>query len=126
MSGAIMFAIGVDVLSIARMEEILSRTGDRFLDRVFTSDEKRAGQAHPRPAVYFATRFAVKEAVFKLLQADWSSGGSFQDIEVRRGDHGEPVVHLAGWMLERIDADASIQVSLSWDGDTACAVALRT
>jgi holo-[acyl-carrier protein] synthase len=116
--------IGVDVLSIARMEETLSRTGNRFLDKVFSLREQAAGKAHPNPTVYFATRFAAKEAVFKLFKEDWSRDGSFTDIEVDCGVHGEPLVHLTGPLRELAGPDACIQISLSWDGDVAFAVAL--
>ena len=121
-----MSGIGVDVLSIARMEETLSRSGTRFLDKVFTLKEQAAGKAHPNPTVYFATGFAAKEAVFKLFKDDWSRGGSFTEIEVERGVHGEPLVHLTGRMRELAGPGACIQISLSWDGDTAFAAALLT
>jgi len=119
-----MDAVGADVLAISRMEQALSRSGARFLDRVFTRAEQDAGAAHPRRAAYFAAGFAAKEAVFKLFGDAWPPDGAFTDIEISRGANGEPQVRLAGPMLERAGPGAQVQVSLSWDGDVAFAVAL--
>ena len=59
--------IGVDIIEISRIEEALLRWGNRFLHRVYTSEELRLYQ-DATPSL--AARFAGKEAVVKALAAD--------------------------------------------------------
>ena len=66
--------IGIDLLEISRMERALGRTGGRFLDRVFTVDERAACEASGGGAERWAARFAAKEAVLKALGTGWSGG----------------------------------------------------
>ena len=61
-------SIGVDIVSIERMENILnSQKGTRFKQRIFTGSEITYCQNRGRNASqHFAGRFAAKEAVKKL------------------------------------------------------------
>jgi holo-[acyl-carrier protein] synthase len=62
----------------------------RFLDRVFTPQELALfGGSLPS----LAARFAAKEAVSKALGCGIGKV-SFQDIEILRGDLGEPLLLL--------------------------------
>lgn len=120
-----MLGIGVDIISISRMAEILKRSGEIFLNRVYTDSEQQIGRMHHDPVVYYALTFAAKEAVFKLFGMGWE-GVDLRDIEVSRGPLGEPVVELkegfAGLIGKR--GKARVLLSLSYDGDTAAAVAV--
>lgn len=120
-----MQGIGVDIIKISRMAEIVQRSGELFLKRVFTNAEREAGREHHDPAAYYAATFAAKEAVFKLFSIGWDSGVDMQEIEVHRGQHGVPQVELNGRFAQLANkhADARVLLSLSYDGDTAIAVA---
>lgn len=83
---------GVDVLDIARLERALVRHGDRLLRRVFTPQERALLQGQ-LPSL--AARFAAKEAVAKALGVGIGEV-SWQEIEILRGERGEPVLHLHG------------------------------
>jgi holo-[acyl-carrier protein] synthase len=120
-----MHGIGVDIINISRMEETLERTGDLFIKRVFTESEQKVATAHHNHVIYYATAFAAKEAIFKLLGISWKCGIDFLDIEVFRGSNGEPLVELNGRikeLFEEVPVD-NVSLSLSYDGDIAIAVA---
>ena len=57
--------IGVDIIEVARVEEVIRKRGDRFLDRVFTPGEIAYCRGKKTAAQSFAARFAAKEAAFK-------------------------------------------------------------
>ena len=112
--------IGVDIESIGRFSRAIERHGDRFLQKIFTREEIAYCRRQGRCEQHFAARFAAKEAVLKALRYG-PGGGSLKEIEVVRGEHGEPHIRLAGDMLalatkRRI---SRIHVSLS-HADTHC------
>ena len=62
----VLAGLGVDIVEIARMEDILRRTPN-FKQRVFTEDERAYCESKHNPAVHYALFFAAKEAVAKAL-----------------------------------------------------------
>ncbi|OGW95487.1 MAG: holo-[acyl-carrier-protein] synthase [Omnitrophica bacterium RIFCSPLOWO2_12_FULL_44_17] len=117
------FQLGVDIVSVRRMAEAIERSGQRFLDRVFTKAEQ--AYCHPKRNKYenYAARFAAKEAVIKAKK-----GGpgrySFREIEVVRGERGEPLIHITTDARKRfkIPAEARFEVSLTHEREFAVAV----
>ena len=61
-----MTGLGVDIVEIDRMDRILQRS-PRFAYRVFSDDERAYCEGLHRPAVRYATHFAAKEAVARVL-----------------------------------------------------------
>ena len=53
--------IGVDVVDLARFEDVLARTPG-MADRLFTPVEQTSAAGHQLPLMSLAGRFAVKEA----------------------------------------------------------------
>ena len=58
--------VGVDILEIARMQRAIE-TNRRFLERVFTAEERAYCDKSARPAENYAARFAAREAILKAL-----------------------------------------------------------
>ena len=61
------FGTGIDIVNIERIEHVMSRWGDLFLDRVFTEKEIFWCQRRARPSECFAVFFAAKEAFLKAI-----------------------------------------------------------
>lgn len=91
-----MIAIGTDILQIARIEEVLSRLGDRFVRRILTQQEQQEYYASKQPSRLLAKRFAAKEAVAKSLGTGIGRGVSWQDIQIEHDANGAPLVLLLG------------------------------
>jgi holo-[acyl-carrier protein] synthase len=117
---------GIDIVEVARLEEVIVRRGERFLDRVFTRSERAYCEERPRPVIHYAGRFAVKEAVLKAIRTGWVKGIAWRDIEVARGPRGEPLVQLTGGARKRADAMgiATIYISIAHTESYAVATAL--
>ena len=115
--------IGVDFVEVRRIAALLSRFGDRFLERVFTEDEQRYARRSVKQAERLAGRFAVKEAVLKALGTGKSQGILWRDVETVPGPMGRPVTRLHGaaraWM-ERVGG-RSLHVTISHDAGRAIA-----
>jgi holo-[acyl-carrier protein] synthase len=121
----VIVGLGIDLASIQRVAQSLQRFGDRFWTRILTPAE-RDELAHRRGdrAAALAGRFAAKEAVSKAL------GGPrdvwWQDVEIRRGPLGAPLLHLTGPAvphLARLGVTRS-HVSITHDAGVAVAVVI--
>lgn len=95
--------LGLDSTDIARVDAILARWGDRFLQRVFTAEEIAYCQRRHRPAVHLAGRFAAKEAAMKALGTGVAQDVWWRDVEVVRTD-GPPRLVLHGGAGRRFAA----------------------
>lgn len=90
-------ASGIDIIEIERIERALSRFGDRFLNRVYTTLEIAFCRGRVNE---LAARFAAKEAVMKVLGTG-ARGVAWREIEVIPNHRGKPLVYLHGRALER-------------------------
>lgn len=87
-------AHGVDLVEVARVRDLLSRHGGRFLNRVFTPGEQAHGRDSRRYAEHLAARFAAKEATMKALGTGWAGGLAWSDVEVVSERDGSPTLRL--------------------------------
>lgn len=116
---------GIDLVEVARIERALARHGDRFLERVYTPREVRAGRGR---APELAARFAAKEAVSKALGVGMRImsplGIAWEDVETLNERSGKPYLVLSGRAQALADelGLTTWSVSLSHDGGIAAAV----
>lgn len=91
-----MIAVGTDILQINRIEEVLTRLGDRFVRRILTQQEQEEYYASKQASRLLAKRFAAKEAIAKSLGTGIGRGVSWQDIQIEHDANGAPLVRLSG------------------------------
>ena len=118
--------IGVDVVHVPRIRQALARWQDRFLERVFTSDEIAYARRRRDPAEHLAARFAAKEAALKALGTGLSMGVRWREVEVVRDRGQRPRLALTGRTAEIGAARGvrALHVSLTHDGEYAMAQVL--
>ncbi len=119
-------ALGMDLIQIDRLGEVLARRGPRFVERVFTAAERDYCERRKQSAQHYAGRFAVKEAVMKVLGTGWAHGVRWRDIEVARDPGQAPRVELHG-RTAAIAAEkgiARVHITITHDGGIAAAVAV--
>lgn len=91
--------IGSDLLDVRRLQTVVERSGERFLTKVFTENERHYCKARlTNPFSAYGSTFAAKEAVLKAI--GHTNGIRWHDIEIIRQDHGAPVVKLCGAALQ--------------------------
>ncbi len=96
--------IGSDIIDIGRLERVLERHGDRFLERVFTETERlKASRRTERiRTATLAKRWAAKEACAKALGTGFSAGVFHSDLGVANLPSGQPTMVLTGGALARL------------------------
>jgi holo-[acyl-carrier protein] synthase len=90
---------GVDLIELERVEATIQRYGQRFLNRVFTSQELAEVGGN---AASLAVRFAAKEATAKALGTGIGDVG-WKEIEILRGPARQPHLHLHGRAADLAD-----------------------
>jgi holo-[acyl-carrier protein] synthase len=98
--------IGADLVDIRRIEQVIGRHGERFLNRVFTPTERGRAQRGANQSATYAKRFAAKEACAKALGTGMRRGVFWRDIGVVNLASGRPTLQLTGGALERLRAIA--------------------
>jgi holo-[acyl-carrier protein] synthase len=124
--------LGSDICDVRRIEAVLARHGERFLDRIFTPLERAKAERCANRVETYAKRFAAKEACAKALGTGFRRGVFWRDMGVVNLASGRPTMSLAGGALARLKAitprgcDARIDVSLTDEGPTAQAIVVIT
>ena len=112
--------IGTDIVQVERIQKMLDKQNDKFINRVFTKDESRYCLSKASPPIHFAGRFAAKESIKKcFLSSDLTEKLGLNKIEIISSENGAPVVSAVG------DYEyADLIVSISHESDYAIAVAM--
>jgi holo-[acyl-carrier protein] synthase len=124
--GGIVLGIGCDLIEVQRIHDVIARSGERFLARVFTDEERAycATKAHPHK--HLAARWAAKEAVSKCFTTGIGAELGWKSVSIYHGERHEPLVRLdeRGLALLQSVGGTSVQVTLSHTEATAMAVAV--
>jgi len=115
--------IGVDIVRNSRIEEAISRFGERFLRRVYTQREIEYCNSQKGSIPCLAARWACKEAVLKAFYIEFGVLLRLKEIEVL-GNTGEPaqvIIHREG--VGDILGNRRVLVSLSHERDYSVAFA---
>lgn len=116
--------VGADMQAIDEVRESMEIFGDRYICRIYTDYEISDCFRHTSGAgALFASRFAAKEAMFKIL-ATGNPWASWKEIEVRHLASGRPTIALRGAAADQAARQGitTISLSLSQSGGTAAAV----
>lgn len=90
---------GNDLIDIRRVEKVMARFGERFINRCFTETEKAKAESRRGGGTHIATyakRFAAKEACSKALGTGFNQGVFMKDIGVINTPAGKPTLILTG------------------------------
>ncbi|TAG51239.1 MAG: holo-[acyl-carrier-protein] synthase [Oscillatoriales cyanobacterium] len=117
--------LGTDIVYVPRIQAVLDRFGDRFLEKVYTPAEQRdCGQLNSQDSS-IKGKMNAKEAVVKALGTGWR-GIRYADVEIQRSENGAPNVQLHGTAAAQASVwgNCQWQLSLSHDGDYSMATAI--
>ena len=117
---------GTDIIEISRIQKSIEKTGDRFLNLIYTPKEIEYCESKKRAKyTHYAGRFAAKEAIFKavssLLEDKFSI--SWKNAQVINDEHGNPHVEFLDYEFEQIK---SIDISISHCKEYAVAMVVIT
>ena len=119
--------IGTDIVDERRIRRSIDRFGDRFLSRIFTDAERAEADLRGQRGLYYAKRFAAKEAVYKALSGAGIDGMGWRDAQILNRASGAPDLLLTGQCetaLERLTPEGyNAAASLSLSDEPPYAVA---
>ena len=120
----VVVSIGMDVVSVPKVDRLVSKGGPAFLDRGWTPIECADTDNDPER---LATRWAAKEAVMKCLGLGISELDP-RDIEITTSESGAPKVALRGPAAERAQSlgISKLHVSASHECGWAAAIAVAS
>jgi holo-[acyl-carrier protein] synthase len=122
--------LGSDLVDIRRIEKVLARHGDRFIQRIFTPVEVAKAERRATRIDTYAKRFAAKEACSKALGTGFRKGVFFRDMGVVNLPSGRPTMKLTGGALRRLNEitpqgyEARIDISLTDEYPLAQAIVI--
>ena len=95
--------IGNDIIRISRIQSVMNKFEDKFLERVFTPYEREKCKNRRNRAACFAKRYAAKEALSKAIGTGFRKGVYWRDIGVVNGSSGKPRIILSGGALSQLE-----------------------
>src|SRR5690606_41020472 len=101
-SGTMILGIGSDLVDIRRIEKVIARHGERFINRIFTDIERAKAERRATRIETYAKRFAAKEACSKALGTGFRRGVFFKDMGVVNLPSGRPTMQLTGGALDQL------------------------
>lgn len=116
------YGVGTDLCSIARLERLVTRNGEALARRILATSEIVEFEHTHEPARFLAKRFAAKEALGKALGTGVRAPVLLRSIAVTHDDLGKPAFVfdelLTQWLEQR-----GLQPHLSLSDETAYALA---
>lgn len=116
--------LGIDIIEIGRIKKSIEKYGDRFLNKVFTSEEINYCNSKFNKYQHYAARFAAKEAVYKALASGWKQGLRWKDIEVKNDSTGMPSINPLGKFQTFLTDDTQLKISISHSENYVTSVAI--
>jgi holo-[acyl-carrier protein] synthase len=123
--GGVLVGLGADLIEVERVRGVLERQGPRFLERVFTEEERAYCSRMAHPHKHYAARFAAKEAISKCFTTGIGAELGWRSVSIYHGARNQPLVRLdekAQALLAQIGA-THVLVTLSHTESHAMAVA---
>lgn len=116
--------IGCDVVNIKRIERLIFKYGNNFLERILSDDEilryKSLGDSISLKSRYVAKRFAAKESVSKAIGSGIGRL-AFKEISITNDSLGKPEVNFLNKEVADLYKNFYINISLSDDEPVALA-----
>ncbi len=112
--------VGVDIEDISRFKNVKPGENEKFLKKIFTSNELFYCFSKKNPAPHLAVRFSGKEAVIKAIHNAGLGNPYYTDIEILNDATGAPSVKIDKKDFKNV----TIKISLSHCRDKSLAFAV--
>ena len=80
---------GIDTSSTLRIKNLIDKHDDRFLNKIFTSEEINYCNKKSNNIIHYAARFSAKEAFGKALGIGISKDFVWKDITIKNNENGK-------------------------------------
>ncbi len=89
--------IGTDLISVKRIEKLIIQFKEKFLQKIFVESEISKADSikiFEKRTLFYAKRFAAKEAFSKAIGLGIGRGIDFKDIEIGNDNLGKPQIKI--------------------------------
>ncbi len=120
------YGTGIDLVDNNRINKVIEKWGDKFLNRVFSDREIDYCCRHAQAHIHYGARFAVKESFLKAMGIGLGRGVKLKEIEVMNEEGGKPSLVLYG-EARQVYENAGIQnnhISITHTKNYASAIVL--
>ena len=116
------YGVGTDIVTIARMAGFYQRHGERALEKLLAPGERQACRESAYPERFLAKRFAAKEALGKALGSGVRAPVLLPAIAVSHSAEGQPAFEFAEELAAHLDRlGLRAHLSISDESDVALA-----
>ena len=121
--------IGTDILNLERLQKIINKYDQKFIDRIYGKNEILISQNKLHIYTnYFGKRFSAKEATWKALSPIRGDGLFFKEIEILNDINGKPYLFFSGKSKKFIEhkeknLKAKLKFDISLSDDTPFVIA---
>lgn len=121
--------VGIDIVDTKRIERLMQKDGAALCARVFHVSEVQQAANYKDSkmrALFYAKRFAAKEAMSKALGTGIAEGVRFQDIIIYNTPQGKPKIRLEGPakdVCQHLAKDKNPRIDLSLSDEYPMAIA---
>jgi holo-[acyl-carrier protein] synthase len=115
--------IGTDLVDIVRVQRVLDRYGERFVNRILTPEERERFARTKAKANHLAKRFAAKEAFSKAIGSGIRSPFRWHSVTVARDSKGKPTLKPDTRMAEYLAKNGVTHFHVSLTDDAQVAMA---
>jgi holo-[acyl-carrier protein] synthase len=119
----VIYGVGTDVVEIERIQQALSRWGERFAEKILCEPEMKRFHSNRKPAAYLAKRFAAKEAFTKALGTGIRSPAGWHGFWVKNLLSGKPVFEYSASLQELLSTRKISSSHLSLSDERGLAIA---
>jgi len=118
------YGIGTDLVALDRVERLLAKFGDRFVERVLIPAERVAFARSRRPVNFIGQRFAAKEACSKAFGLGLRFPATLQQMGVTQDPRGKPLLVFGPALAAHAGREGIIgqHVSLTDERGMVCAM----
>jgi holo-[acyl-carrier protein] synthase len=124
------YGIGVDLVSIERMQTIIQKQEEAFIQRVLSAEEwqtwqqKVEGKAMDYQAAKLAKYWAAKEATSKAFGTGFAQGIGWRDIGLQYNEAGKPFLVYQAKAQRFIIQQGIIASHISFSDEQAMVIAV--
>lgn len=115
--------VGIDTVEIKRIEALLQRQ-ERFLERVFSSEEREEFFKRNNKTEHIAAAFAAKEAFSKAIGTG-VAGFNLNEVSLLHENNGKPYLSFSGKAEELVSKSGlSFDISITHTESVATAIVI--
>lgn len=115
--------VGIDTVEINRIEELINNQ-KRFLEKVFSNEEREEFSKRKQKPEHIAAAFCAKEAFSKAIGTG-IAGFNFDEVSLLHKENGKPYLSFSGNAQKIVsDLNLSFDVSITHTDTLATAIVI--